>query len=227
MLASLIFVAALVGLLVFFNVDEQLLELLRWINRQGIWSGLWFILIMALVTVFLLPGVLFTTGAGFVFGLVNGTIYVVLGTTLGAVIAFLIARYLLGDTARRFILQRSLLHSVTDEMRNHELRVVMLTRLIPFFPGKISNYFFGMTAFSLRGFSLGTFIGLIPFSLHNVYLGSFAANLSNLGVRETGRTPLEWIIYLLGFLTTLTAVLYLNHLARRTLAKYSPDVTRE
>ena len=37
-----------------------------------------------LVVVFLLPGVLFTTGAGFVFGVVEGSIVVLLGTTLGA-----------------------------------------------------------------------------------------------------------------------------------------------
>jgi hypothetical protein len=47
---------------------------------------------MAAVVVLVLPGVLFTTGAGFVFGVVKGSIYVVTGTTLGAVLAFLNSR---------------------------------------------------------------------------------------------------------------------------------------
>ncbi|MCB1671932.1 MAG: TVP38/TMEM64 family protein [Gammaproteobacteria bacterium] len=224
-LASTVFVALLVGLLIFFNVDRQLLELLRWIERQGFWSGFWFILIMAVATVLLLPGLLFTTGAGFVFGVTSGTVYVVVGTTLGATLAFLIARYVLGESGRRLLLRHATLHNVTKQMRQHDLRVVMLTRLIPFFPGKLSNYFFGITGFSLKGFLFGTFFGLIPFSLHNVYLGSLAASLSNLNTREAPRSPLEWSIYLIGFLATVAAVWYLNQLARRSLAGFSSDDT--
>ena len=227
MLAGTLFVGLIVALLFLFNVDEQLLELLRWVDQQGIWSAVWFILIMALVVVFLLPGVLFTTGAGFVFGVIEGTAYVVLGTTIGALIAFLLARHVFGERARRFVLRHARMQEITVEMERHDFQVVLLTRLIPFFPGKLSNYFFGLTRFSLRGYSLGTLIGLIPFSLHNVYLGSLAANLISLENRELGRTPVEWSIYAIGFIATVFAVVYLNRLARRALAGYSSELPEE
>jgi len=131
---SALAVAAIVGVLVWLDIDEQLLELLRWIDGQGLWAALWFVAIMALVVVCLLPGVLFTTGAGFVFGVVEGTVYVVLGTTLGACLAFLIARYGAGDRARAFIRRHAGLHAVTREMEAHDFQVVLLTRLIPFSP---------------------------------------------------------------------------------------------
>ena len=102
--------------------------MLRWVDQQGIWSAVWFICIMAIVVVFLLPGVLFTTGAGFVFGVVKGTVYVVLGTALGAIIAFLIARYIMGDRARQFVLRHAKIHEVTREMEQHDFQVVLLTR---------------------------------------------------------------------------------------------------
>jgi uncharacterized membrane protein YdjX (TVP38/TMEM64 family) len=218
--ASALAVAAIVGVLVWLDVDEQLLELLRWIDGQGLWAALWFVAIMALVVVSLLPGVLFTTGAGFVFGVAEGTIYVVLGTTLGACLAFLIARYGAGDRARAFIRRHAGLHAVTREMEVHDFQVVLLTRLIPFFPGKLSNYFFGLTGFSFRGYSLGTLLGLVPFSLHNVYLGSLAASLVALDDHAVGRTPLEWTIYGVGFLGTVAAVITLNRIARRALERY-------
>jgi hypothetical protein len=41
----------------------------------------------------------------------------------------------------------------------HDLKVVMLTGLIPFFPSKISNYFFGQTKFTFKGYVLGSLIG--------------------------------------------------------------------
>lgn len=227
MLTGATLVGLVVAALVFFDVDEQLLEVLRWIDQQGNWSAAFFIAIMAFAVVFLLPGVLFTTGAGFVFGVVTGTVYVVLGTTLGAVFAFLIARYLLGDKARGLILRHAGLQSVTAEMEQHDFQVVLLTRLIPFFPGKLSNYFFGLTGFSLGNFSLASLIGLIPFSLHNVYLGSLAANLMAIDDQQFGRTPVEWSIYGLGFVATVCAIFYLNKLARRALAEYTPEIHEE
>lgn len=223
MAASILFVAALVGLLVYFNVHEQLLDLLRWVDAQGAWAATLFILIMAAVVVLLLPGILFTTGAGFVFGVVEGSIYVVLGTTLGAAIAFLIARYLFGKRARQIIVEHSRLQAVNEEMTRHDWKVVLLTRLIPFFPSKISNYFFGLTSFSFRGYVFGSLIGFTPFSVHNVYLGSIAADLATLGERRIGRTPVEWTLYGLGFVATVIAVIYFNRLARRALNRYTHE----
>lgn len=220
-LASIVFVAIILAILYAFGVHEQVVAMLRWFEAQGAWAPLLFILIMALVMVLLLPGVLFTTGAGFVFGVLEGTVYVVSGTVLGASLSFLIARYLFGERAQAFVMRRARLRLMSDELTPHGWKIVLLTRLIPFFPSKISNYFFGLTRFSFSGFVVGSAIGYIPFSLHNVYLGSLAADLTVLGVRETGRSPLEWAIYGAGFVGTVVAVIFLNRLARQALAKYT------
>lgn len=212
-------VSLVLAVLVYFGMHEQLVNLLRWIEAQGAWAVAWFIVIMAIVVVCLLPGVLLTTGAGFVFGVVEGAIYVVLGTTLGAAAAFLIARYLLGRRAARFIRSHSRLQVVNEEMARNDWKVVLLTRLIPFFPGKISNYFFGLTSFSFRGYLLGSLVGFIPFSVHNAYLGSIAADVATLGARDLGRSPLEWAVYTLGFAVAVSAVVYCNRIARRALAR--------
>lgn len=221
--ASILFVSAIVILLIYLDMHKDMVRLLRWVEVQEPWSAALCILIMAAVVVLLLPGVFFTTGAGFVFGVVEGSIYVVVGTTLGAVIAFLTARYLLGERAARFIRSHSRLRMVNDEMARHDWKVVLLTRLIPFFPSKISNYFFGLSSFSFRGYTLGSLIGFIPFSVHNAYLGSIAADLATAGERELGRSPMEWALYGAGFVLALIAVLYCNRLARRALARYAHE----
>lgn len=218
--ASILFVAALLALLLYFGVHEQVLDLLRWFDDQGAWAPLLFILIMAAVVVLVLPGVLFTTGAGFVFGVVEGSLYVITGTTLGATLAFLIARHLFGQRARQFIMARSRLHVVSGELTPHGWKIVLLTRLIPFFPSKISNYFFGLTPFSLRGYVGGSLLGFTPFSVHSVYLGSIAADLTTLGARNADRTPLEWALYGAGFIAAVIAVVTLSRLASRALARY-------
>ncbi len=216
---SISFVAVLLAVMLYFDTDQQVLQLLRWLDTQGLSALLWFVLIMALVVVLLLPGVLFTTGAGFIFGVLQGTAAVILGTTLGAALAFLIARYLFGARIRRFILSNRWLNVINRGLGSHGFRVVLLTRLVPFFPGKLSNYIFGISQVSLRDFVCASLLGFIPFSLHNVYLGSIAADIATLGSRNIERTPLEWGLYGAGFVMSIIVVLYLNRVASRLLAE--------
>lgn len=218
---SFLFVAVILGVLIYFDAHEQVLLLLKWLDAQGVWALLLFILIMALAVILLLPGVMFTTGAGFVFGVVEGSIGVVLGTALGATLAFFIARHLFGARAKQYLLAHTKLKLLSDELTPNGWKIVMLTRLVPFFPFKLSNYFFGLTQISLRGFVGGSILGFTPFSVHNVYLGSIAADITKLGVRHVDRTPMEWTLYIAGFLATLITVLYLNRLAHRALSKYT------
>jgi len=209
----------LLAVMLYFDTDKQVLQLLQWLDTRGLSALLWFVLIMAVVVVLLVPGVLFTTGAGFVFGVLQGTAVVILGTTLGAALAFLIARYFFGARTRRFILSNRWLNVINRGLSSHGFRVVLLTRLVPFFPGKLSNYIFGISQVSLRDFVCASFLGFIPFSLHNVYLGSIAADIATLGSRNTERTPLEWGLYGAGFVVSIIVVLYLNRVASRLLAE--------
>lgn len=221
--ASIIGVGLILAVLFYFDVHLKLVELLEWIERQGSLAAVLFIVVMACVVVFLLPGIFFTIGAGYVFGIALGVTYVVLGTTLGAALAFLIARHLFGDRAREFIMARSKMSSMNQEMSRHDFKVVLLTRLIPFFPGKLSNYFFGLTDFRFRNYVLASMLGFIPFSLHNVYIGSLVSDFSELSEGGLARSPLQWGLYGFGFVVTVVAVIYFNTLAKRALQSYTAN----
>ncbi len=218
-IASAAFVAVLLGVLFYFDTHQQILALLQWLEQRGAEAALLFILIMMLAVMLLLPGVMLTTGAGFVFGIVKGTLLVVLGTTTGAAAAFLVARYLFGQRASRLVLSRVTLPQADEALKQEGRRIVLLTRLVPFFPFKLSNYFFGLTRVKLQDFVVGTFFGIIPFSLHNVYLGAIAADITTLGSRSAGRSPLEWGFYGIGFLLVVFALLGLSSIARKILAR--------
>lgn len=220
-LASCLLVGAVLGIVVYFDLHEQVLTFLEWVEEQGAWAALIFIGVMVLVVVLILPGIFLTTGAGFIFGIVEGTAYVVVGTTIGAGLAFLLARYVLGEKARSYITSHSKLNVMNDALAQHAFMMVLLTRLIPFFPGKISNYVFGLTRFPFWQYMAGSFIGFIPFSLHNVYLGSIAGDLTSLTSGQSERSGAEWLVYGLGFVATIAAILYFNRVARKALARYT------
>jgi uncharacterized membrane protein YdjX (TVP38/TMEM64 family) len=215
--ASTAFVAAMVALLLYFDLDSQVILFLEWLDGQGLWAPVLFTLVMAAVVVFLLPGVLLTTGSGFVFGVATGTLCVVAGTTLGATLAFLVARRLLGERASRYVLRNPRLRMLDSELPPHAWKIVLFSRLIPFFPAKLANYFFGLTSVNLRAFVGGSALGFIPLSLHNVYLGAIAAELTTEGLRTADYGPWGWALYGAGFLVVATAVVYLGRRAWRTL----------
>lgn len=225
MVGSLLFVAVMLAVLVYFDVHQYVLQLLEWFKQQGPRAPLLFMLIMAAVVVLLLPGALFTIGAGFVFGVIHGSVYVVLGTTAGAAVAFLLARYCFGHRAREFVLARAKLRLIDDELTPNGWKIVLLTRLIPFFPGKLSNYFFGLTRFSLRGYLAGSLLGFIPFSVHNVYLGSLIADITSFDLASRQRSVWEWGLYAGGLIAAVAIIVYLNRLASRALARYTDQNT--
>ncbi len=69
-------------------------KLRRWIQGYGLWGPLVYILIYSISPVFMLPGLPVTVLGGILFGPFWGSVYVILGATIGASFAFLIARHL-------------------------------------------------------------------------------------------------------------------------------------
>ncbi|WP_444931365.1 TVP38/TMEM64 family protein [Microbulbifer sp. SSSA002] len=214
----IIVVAGALSLLVYFDLDSQIIALMQWLNERGWQTSLLFIFIVAAAIIFLLPGVIFTMGAGFVFGVIKGTLLVIAGTVLGATLAFLIARYLLGERASQWIMSHIKPATVGEVIRREGWQMIMLTRLVPLFPFKLSNYFFGLTPVRLRDFVIGNALGIIPLTLHNVYIGSIAADLTSLGKVEE-RTPMQWGFYVAGFALAVIALIGLTRMARRALKR--------
>ena len=115
-------------------------------------------------TAFVVPGalVLSLTG-GFLFGVIPGILYVNLGGTLGAALAFLSSRYLVGQ----WIQQRynSVLITFNEEVAKHGQYYLISLRIVPVLPFFLVNHLAGLTKISLRKFVGTTSLGMLPGSL--------------------------------------------------------------
>lgn len=211
-------VAISVAVGAFFGHD-LVVPLFDWLQEIGFWAVPLFIVIDMLVVVLVLPGVVVTMAAGFLFGVLEGSLYVVIATSTGASIAFFVARRLLNQRWVGYLRSHPKLGAIERQFARRGWRVVLLTRLIPFFPFKISNYFFGATSIRFSAFFFGTLIGIVPLTLTNVYLGSIAADLATLGVAGGPRSQADWLIYGGGFAVAIGAAIYFARLARRALEK--------
>src|SRR5579859_1950749 len=85
----------------YLHVQTLLKQALDWVGQLGPWGAIIFILIYVVATVLFVPGSVLTLGAGAVFGVVWGSVYVSLGSILGATSAFLAGRYLARDAIAR------------------------------------------------------------------------------------------------------------------------------
>lgn len=198
-----------------FQIQSVLATLLDRIASFGIWGPVVFVAVYILATVLLIPGSVLTLGAGAVFGLGPGLLWVTLGANLGAQAAFLVGRYFAGDWVARKIAGNAAFTAIDKAVAKEGWKIVGLTRLSPAFPFTFLNYAFGLTRVSFRHYALATFFGMMPGTVLYVYLGA----LAKAGVRHEGRTPGQWALLIVGLLATLTVTVYVTRLAKRALAR--------
>ena len=198
-------------------IQDLIKQSLDWIASLGIWGPIAFIIFYNLATVFFIPGSLITLGSGFIFGAFWGTIYVSIGSILGATFAFLIGRYLARDWIAQKLEGNEKFKAIDEAVAQEGWKIVGLTRLSPIFPFNLLNYAFGLTNVSLRDYFFASWVGMFPGTVLYVYVGSLAGSLATLGTTERQRTPLEWGLYGVGLMATVTVTLYITKIAQKAL----------
>jgi uncharacterized membrane protein YdjX (TVP38/TMEM64 family) len=200
-----------------FNPQEILRNALVWVDSLGSLGAIAFIVLYILATVAFLPGSILTLGAGVVFGVFFGSLYVFIGATLGAIAAFLVGRYLVRDWVAQKIAGNQKFTAIDQAVGQEGFKIVLLTRLSPIFPFFLLNYAYGITGVSLKDYAIAS-VGMIPGTIMFVYIGSLAGNLATLGTQTPMVNPaLEWTIRIIGFIATVAVTFYVTKLARRAL----------
>ncbi len=182
-------------------------------NHIGI--ALSFIGAYAFFVVLSLPGAAFRTMAsGFLFGPALGTIYAVIGATLGATLLFVIARASFKELFRNK--KGGKLRKVADNFSRNALNYLLFLRLVPLFPFWIVNLAAAYVGMRVRIFAFATFIGIIPGTLVFSSMGSGLGDLL-----DQGQMPDIGIIFapniflpLLGLAILALAPIFVQHLRR-------------
>ena len=206
---------ALIAVAKYFHVQDRLKQALEWVGQFGPWGAVIFIAIYVVATVLFVPGSVLTLGAGAVFGVVWGSIYVSIAATLGATCAFLVGRYLARDVIARKIAGNERFAAIDKAVANEGWKIVGLTRLSPVFPFTLLNYAFGITRVKFGHYVLASWIGMMPGTVMYVYLGSLAKAASGERTRTTG----EWMLYGVGLLATVVVTIFVTRIAKQALAK--------
>lgn len=156
----------------YFSVEqlkEHRAQLLTFITAHYIQAVLCFIALY-IGTAFFLPGALvLTIAGGMMFGAFPTVLYVNIGATTGAVLAFVTARSFVGGWVQERFKEQ--LTRFNAELSRHGHNYLLTLRLIPIAPFFVINYCAGLTRIPIRTFIWTTSLGMIPGSLIYAFIG--------------------------------------------------------
>jgi uncharacterized membrane protein YdjX (TVP38/TMEM64 family) len=162
-----------------------------------------FILVYILQTAFSLPGAtIMTLAGGFLFGSLWGPLYVNIGATTGATLAFLAARYLFRQWVERKFGDR--LGPIQDGFAKNAFSYLLTLRLIPFFPFFLVNLLSGLTRVKVSTYVVATAVGIIPGSVVYTFAGRQLGTINALSELVSPRLLLAFS--LLGLLMLIPVV---------------------
>jgi len=163
------------------------------ISSYGALAPAIYILIYALAPVLLLPGLPITIVGGILFGPFWGVVYTISGATLGASLAFLVARYLARDWVASKLTGPKWA-KLDREVEQHGWKVVAFTRLIPAFPFNLLNYAFGLTKIPFSHYALATFFCMLPACIAFIVFSSSLLELIRGNLSPTALLGLALIV---------------------------------
>jgi len=194
-IAILIFIAILLAAFFIFDLGQYFtLDYLKaqrdnfsnYYQANTLFTIAIYMLIYIIVTALSLPGAaVMTLAGGAIFGLTVGTIAVSFASTIGATLAFLVARLLLRDYVQNKFKDK--LQSINDGVAKDGPFYLFTLRLIPLFPFFIINLVMGLTPIRTLQFFLVSQIGMLPGTLVYVNAGAQLASIDSLaGILSPG-----------------------------------------
>jgi uncharacterized membrane protein YdjX (TVP38/TMEM64 family) len=186
------------------------------VRELGILGPLLIIGLMVLAIVFNpLPSAPIALAAGAVYGHVVGTIYIVAGAEIGAIIAFTIARFAGHELARKLLGDNLSLGRFGSQKAL--TTIVFVSRLIPFMSFDLVSYAAGLTVIKFWRFALATLFGLMPVSFILAHMGS--------EIVESNSSEVAVIILILGLFTLAPLLINAVQRHRHSHQKSDPGQT--
>jgi len=193
--------------------------LVQWIESTGeinVASAAVLVLVFILGGLVLIPRTVLCLAAGVFFGLPAVPI-ILPSTTIGGVLAFLLARYLLRERLQHELDRRPHLRAIADGIDREGWRLVGLLRFGSPVPTAVQNYLFGLTRIELLPFTLATFFFTIPQVTLYVYLGAAGRAV----VLDSQSSALSRILLGIGIVTVTTVVVLVVRSSRDAFRRAS------
>src|SRR3954466_11371986 len=206
--ALLLVIAAIAALFHVLPIASWLKAFQIYVRGLGALGYVVYIAVYAICVASFIPASILTLGAGAIFGFVGGTIVVIIGATIGATLAFLLARTVMRKRIEKMTASNKKFRALDRAIASEGMKIVFLVRLAVVFPFTWINYAFGLTAIPLWRYVLATFLGIIPATAAFVFASS-AATKAVTG----GTSNITKIVYIAGGVVAIVVSVLIGRIA--------------
>lgn len=151
-----------------FEVDAN--DIRSWILSFGLWAPLMYIVIYTIRPLIFFPASVLSIAGGLAFGAWLGTLYTIIGATLGAMLSFYVAKTFGKSLIRKEWTGNA--GKIQSQMEQNGFFYVLLFRFIPVINFDLISYAAAFAKVRFTSFALATLIGIIPGTFAYNFLGS-------------------------------------------------------
>ncbi|TAA70509.1 TVP38/TMEM64 family protein [Planococcus salinarum] len=185
-----------------FQVDVH--DLRNWILSFGWWSPILYIAIYTVRPLIFFPASILSLAGGLAFGAWLGTLYTIIGATLGALLSFYVAQTLGKSLVRKKWGGNAA--KIQQQMERNGFLYILLFRLIPVINFDLISYVAAIAKVRFLPFALATLIGIIPGTFAYNFLGSSFV---------TGNPKIILLAVLVFILLTVVPIIIRNQWAKK------------
>jgi len=161
------------------GIKQSQQQIAQFNEQHPLLLALSFLAVYVVVTALSIPGaVVLTLGAGAFFGLFWGTVLVSFASSIGATVAFLVARYILRDSAEQRFGNR--LKAINEGIAKEGAFYLFTLRLVPIFPFFMINLVMGLTSIRTLTFYWVSQLGMLAGTIVFVNAGTQLAQIDSL-----------------------------------------------
>jgi uncharacterized membrane protein YdjX (TVP38/TMEM64 family) len=215
---GLLLVAGVVILFRLLPVNVWMKQFQLYVQGLGTVGYVLYVLAYIVCCVFFIPAIALTLGAGVIYGFALGSVIVIIGGTLGATAAFLLARTIFRKKVEAMTAGNAKFRALDRAIAAEGAKIVFLIRLAPIFPFTWVNYAFGLTGISTLRYVVATFFGIIPVTLAFVW-ASAAATAAATGSASTMKTAIN----VAGVLVAIGVTTWVARIATQAIKRAGVD----
>ena len=209
-------------------IKQGLTSFLEWMQDNPLPGFFTFVCLLFFTTLLFIPGALMTLGAGYVFnqtfelglGVVLGTIAVFVGSASGALVSFLMGRFLLRDCVAGLTNKFKVVQALDSALETNGFQILALLRLSPLiYVSPYLNYGMGGSAVSISAYTL-SLLAILPGTVMYVFLGASAKSLTEGEDEKNDQNQTFTLVTLIiGIVLSVIAVVWTSYYAKKELDK--------
>eukprot|EP00051_Salpingoeca_urceolata_P026966 m.479484 g.479484 ORF g.479484 m.479484 type:complete len:538 (+) comp21465_c0_seq1:599-2212(+) len=205
--SALVLVAVAIGTVVLCR--EYLGSFMRWLADLGGWKGpAMFSLLFIVVSMPMVWGYLILNlGAGYIWGLWQGTLITSMGANIGSTVAFFFCRVVLKSYVLKTLNEYDNFRQILRVLEGRQgFRIIFMTRLTPV-PFGLQNALFSASKVSWKKYASATFFGLLPTQFLNTYMGTTLRSMEDVLAGKSNNS----VLLIVQVVAALGVTYFVNH----------------